>query len=123
MYKKTTEFYNTDSKAFEAGPELPYEHGVVQHCLAWKNDDVIMVVGGMIQVDAENSGKDVTGQVFEFNTRDESFTLISSMNEARESTGCQVVDTDSNGKELVVVAGRVHKNIIVLLEFSFKKRT
>ena len=86
------------------GPDLPHSFGVTQHCLAWKNDDVIMVVGGMIQVDAANSEKALSSQVYEFNTRDETFTQIPSLTIGRDSAGCLVVET-TEGKELIVAGG------------------
>lgn len=107
IYTRSSEYYNTTSKAFEMGPDLPHLYGITQHCLAWKDDDVIMLVAGMIQEDAANTRKDTTNRVYEFNTRDESFTEITPMNIARESTGCLVVDTAIRGKELIVASGKL----------------
>ena len=92
---------------FEMGPDLPHKFGVTQHCLAWKDDDIIMVVGGMIQFDAANNGKNLTDKVYEFNTRDGTFANITSLSVARDSAGCLVIDT-GKGKELIVAGGMIN---------------
>ena len=104
-HKNTTEYYKTDTDTFEEGPLLPYEYGLIQHCLAWKDDDVIMMVGGVIKSTSAGVGFTTVSDVFEFNTRDETFTKITDTAQNQKSPGCLVLDTASNGKELIVAGG------------------
>ena len=104
-HMRTTEFFNTESNSFEAGPLLPYEYGLIEHCLTWKDADVIMLVGGEYKSKEANIDRTLSSKVYEFHTRSNTFLEITNLTEAQHSPGCIVLDTASNGKEMIVAGG------------------
>ena len=104
-HKSTTEFFSTASNSFEQGPSLPYEYGLIEHCLTWKDADVIMLVGGEYKSNTADIDRTLSSKVYEFNTRSNTFLEITNLTEAQHSPGCIVLDTASNGKEMIVAAG------------------
>ena len=104
---RTTEFFNMDTNLFESGPLLPYEYGLIEHCLTWKDDDIIMLVGGEYKSAASNVDRTESSKVYEFNTRSKTFVQLTDLSESQHSPGCLVLESDSNGKELIVAGGNL----------------
>ena len=88
------------------GPTLPYIDGLYQHCLAWKDDTIIILVGGM-QLNASRGISDIPKLVYEFNTESGTFAALPEVPNAVRGGGCKVIQNANGEKELVVLPGKI----------------
>lgn len=117
----TTEYYDKVTNTMKIGPPLPYQGGLYQHCLAWKDDVTIILLGG-VQLDNNRAISDIPKLVYEFNTQSETFTPLPELPNPVRGGGCKVIHKDDGEMELLVLPGNlviICINISVLLS---KKR-
>ena len=101
-----TEYFDTETRLFIPGPVLPYPLGINQHCMAWKDDDSILIIGGHYLDTSTNEFLDSL-MVYEFNTRTQTFSSLPSIPSRTVLGGCIVKDTTQNGRELIVLPGEL----------------
>ena len=101
-----TEYYDKVSKTMIPGPPLPYMDGLYQHCLAWRDDVTIILVGG-VQLNSSRGISDIPQLVYEFNTESETFTTLPEVPNPVRGGGCKVIHNDKGEKELLVLPGKI----------------